>query len=52
MWPKPQFTADLVTFTEETLNGNFIFCVVCVMVFTMNKLENIKVSDIMTLHKK
>ena len=21
MWPNPQFEADLVTFTEETLNG-------------------------------
>ena len=26
MWPNPQETADLVTFTEEILNGNFIFC--------------------------
>ena len=25
MWPNPQETADLVTFTEEILNGNFIF---------------------------
>ena len=22
MWPNPQETADLVTFTEETLKGN------------------------------
>ena len=28
MWPNPQETADLVTFTEEILNGNFIFCAV------------------------
>ena len=26
MWPNPQFPADLVTFTGEILNGNFIFC--------------------------
>ena len=26
MWPIPQFPADLVTFTEETLNEDFIFC--------------------------
>ena len=25
MWPNPQETADLVTFTGEILNGNFIF---------------------------
>ena len=28
MWPNPQETADLVTFTEEIHNGNFIFCAV------------------------
>ena len=25
MWPNPQFPADLVTFTEEILNGKFYF---------------------------
>ena len=25
MWPNPQCPADLVTFTEETFNRNFIF---------------------------
>ena len=25
MWPNPQETVDLVTFTEEILNENFIF---------------------------
>ena len=25
MWPNPQKTADLVTFTKEILNGNFYF---------------------------
>ena len=26
MWPNPQFPADLVTFSEEILKENFIFC--------------------------
>ena len=25
MWPNPHFSADLVTFTKETLNGKFHF---------------------------
>ena len=25
MWPNPQFAVDLVTFTEEILNGNLHF---------------------------
>ena len=28
MCPNPQETADLATFTEETLTENFIFCTV------------------------
>ena len=28
MWPNPQFPADLITFTEESLIEIFIFCVV------------------------
>ena len=28
MWPNPQETADLVTFTEHTLNGKLLFCAV------------------------
>ena len=28
MWPNPQFSADLVTFTGEIFNGNFSFCAV------------------------
>ena len=32
MWPNPQETADLVTFTEEVLNGNLHFlCAVFVL---------------------
>ena len=27
MWPNPQETADLVTFTEEIFNGKLNFCV-------------------------
>ena len=25
MWPNPQFSADLVTFTEEILHGKLLF---------------------------
>ena len=28
MWPNPQETTDLVTFTEEVLNGKLNFCAV------------------------
>ena len=28
MWPNPQETADLVTFSEENLNGKLHFCAV------------------------
>ena len=28
MWPNPQETADLITFTEEILNGKLYFCAV------------------------
>ena len=28
MWPNPQEIADLVTFTEEILNGKLHFCAV------------------------
>ena len=31
MWPDPQFPADLVTFTEEMLNGKLHFFAVIVM---------------------
>ena len=30
MWPNPQKTADLVTFTEEILNGKLHFCAVLI----------------------
>ena len=30
MWPNPQETGDLVTFTEEILNGKLYFCAVFV----------------------
>ena len=32
MWPDPQETADLVTFTGEILNGKLIFCAGWVMI--------------------
>ena len=30
MWPNPQFSADLVIFTEEILNGKLHFCAVII----------------------
>ena len=30
MWPNPQEAADLVTFSEEILNGKPLFCAVMV----------------------
>ena len=41
MWPNPQETADLVTFTEESLMENFTFCAawldnVCLAEITLN----------------
>ena len=29
MWPHPQFLADVVTLTEETLDGKISFLVKC-----------------------
>ena len=37
MWPNPQETADLVTFTEEILNGKLHSCAGVVKVITWNK---------------
>ena len=34
MTPNPQFLADSITFTEEILNENFIFCAVLVNILT------------------
>ena len=40
MWPNPQKTADLVTFTKETLNGKIhFFCVVCFISFIIFVLK-------------
>ena len=35
MWPNPKETADLVTFTEETLNGklHFLYCALSIIPF-------------------
>ena len=35
MWPNPQETADLVTFTEEILNEKLHFCAVHLKEFTL-----------------
>ena len=32
MWPNPQFSADLATFTREILNGKDNFCAVFISV--------------------
>ena len=40
MWPNLQETADLVTFTEEALMGNFIFCAVMFLSFTPKSMYN------------
>ena len=42
MWPNLQETADLVTFTEEALMGNFIFCAVMFLSFTPKNMYNTK----------
>ena len=42
MWPNQQFLADLVTFTEEILNGKFNFFFA---VFVLN-LKNLKLRPV------
>ena len=37
MWPNPQEITDLVTFTEETLMENFIFC--SVVAYFLRKIQ-------------
>ena len=39
MWPNPQFPADLVTFTEEILNGNLHF--LCIVNTQLRKVFNV-----------
>ena len=41
MWPSPQFPADLVTFTEEIRDRNFIFCAVTNELDDMHVVGNI-----------
>ena len=41
MWPNPQKTADLVTFTEEIFNGKYHFLVQCLVVVCMNYLNDL-----------
>ena len=40
MWPDPQFPADLVTFTEETLNGKLHFLCSVTLEETLLKSNN------------
>ena len=39
MWPNPQFSADLVTFTEEILNGKLLF--LCSLVILMQEQKQL-----------
>ena len=41
MWPNPQETADLVTFTEEILNGklHFLCSVLGTLLFNKNMID-------------
>ena len=46
MWPNPQETADLVTFTEEIFNGKLDFFVQC----DCNFVKHIKIGIYINLH--
>ena len=39
MWPNPHFLADFVTFTEEILKENFIFCAVWVVFYLAGTVQ-------------
>ena len=41
MWPNPQETPDLATFTEESLMENFIFCAVKTNSFSHQSQNNL-----------
>ena len=43
MWPNPHVTADLVTFTEEIVNGKLHFCAGCYRKKKMMRLWNIPI---------
>ena len=47
MWPNPQFHADLVTFTEEVLNGKHDF--LCI-VLSKNTPEDNVIDDILGVY--
>ena len=42
MWPNPQFTTDLVMFTEEIFNGKLYFCTVNSDMFTTYDITKLK----------
>ena len=59
MWPNPQFSADLVTFTyllKKSLTENFIFCAVLVIGWPAKKSikpqDNQKYNDELVKEKK
>ena len=41
MWPNPQETADLATFTEEIRNGKLHFCAVYVQQKNYGGIKNL-----------
>ena len=49
MWPNPQETADLNTFTEESLMENFTFCAVLQKSSTMDIWHGTKYVSVNTL---
>ena len=48
MWPIPQFPADLVTFTEEILNGNLHFLYSAINFFVVEEETNVVPTPIPT----
>ena len=53
MWPNLQFPADLVTFTEETLNGKLhILCIVSVINYFRKKDSSQIPDSILTLSRR
>ena len=50
MWPNPQETADLITFTEKNLNGKLNF--LCSEFFGVNRLLEIKDFTLLNLVSK
>ena len=53
MWPNPLETADLVTFTEETHNGNLHFCtgqLIAIFIINTNFATVIRIKGVHDIH--